>query len=136
MRGRNHNRPRRFGFCATVSLHPASAAAIKASEGRLPLLIAISLRGIARRDDPRRAVDHHRPLAGAAREGGTNRGRGTGADVVGLISEHARQRADLERHLHRVVDRRVPRSALAKQNGSIEGRDSDCLLYTSDAADE
>jgi len=29
---------------------------------------------IARRDDPRRAVDHHRLLAGAACEGGTNRG--------------------------------------------------------------
>jgi len=56
---------------------------------------------------PRRAVDHHRPPAGAAREGGTNRGRGAGADVVGLISERARQRADLERHLHRVVDRNL-----------------------------
>src|SRR5205814_3916951 len=80
---------------------------------------------ISRRDDPSRAVDHHRPLAGATREGGTNRGRGAGADVIGLISERARQRADLERHLHRVVDRRVPRRALAKRDGSIEGRDSD-----------
>src|SRR5581483_8466277 len=50
---------------------------------------------IARHDDPRRAADHHRPLAGAAREDGTNRGRGAGADVVGLISEHAPERADL-----------------------------------------
>src|SRR5215471_8812089 len=80
---------------------------------------------IARRDDPRRAVDHHRPLAGAVREGGTNRGRGAGADVVGLISERARQRADLERQLHRVVDRRVPRPPLAEWDGSIEWRDSD-----------
>src|SRR6266702_7311084 len=63
---------------------------------------------IACHEDPRRAVDHHRPLAGEAREGGTNRGRGAGADVVGLISERTRQRAALERHLHRVGDRRVP----------------------------
>ncbi|MBV9458059.1 MAG: hypothetical protein JO141_11170, partial [Bradyrhizobium sp.] len=33
MSGRNQNRPRRFGFfCATVSLHPASAVAIRASD--------------------------------------------------------------------------------------------------------
>src|SRR5437870_4744839 len=80
---------------------------------------------MAYHDDPRRAVDHHRPLAGEAREGGTNRGRGSGADVVGLISERTRQRAALERHLHRVVNRRVPRPALAERDGSIEGRDSD-----------
>jgi len=66
-----------------------------------------------------------RPLAGAALEGGTNRGRGAGADVVGLISKHARQRADLQRHLHRGIDRRVPRRALAKRDGGIEGRDSE-----------
>jgi hypothetical protein len=59
---------------------------------------------IAFHDDPRRALDHHRPLAGETRENGTNRGRSAGTDVVGLISERTRQRADLERHPHRVID--------------------------------
>jgi hypothetical protein len=48
---------------------------------------------------------------------GTNRGRGAGADVVGLISERTRQRANLERHLHGVVDRSVPKSS--KNRGSL-----------------
>jgi|SRR5579883_642440 len=46
----------------------------------------VSAQRIARRDNPRRAAHHHRPLAGAAREDGTNRGRGAAADVVGLIT--------------------------------------------------
>ncbi len=75
-------------FAPRYPLHPASAATIKASEERLPLLIPISLRGIARCDDLSRAADHHRTITRATREGSTNRGRGAGADVVGLISEH------------------------------------------------
>lgn len=57
--------------------------------------------------------------------GGPSRCPGADADGVGLIGESARQRANLKRHLHRVVDCRVPRLPLSNRDRGIERHESD-----------
>jgi len=55
--------------------HEIGIGAASLTDGSPPL----SAFRIACHDDPRRAVDHHRPLAGEVGEDGTDRGRGADA---------------------------------------------------------